>query len=293
MSAYDPYETLIAPARRSAAPGRLVLGLLVTVIAFIALNVGWFAAIRALPDAGTIFGEIASGTTVRGMALLLGSFWCLVAALWVALRLVHRRSMLGLLGPWSAFWGQGWRVFRLCLVLYVLVFLMPMPEEIAPTRAKDFGYWLTLLPISLGLLLLQCGTEELLFRGYLQSQLAARFRSRIVWMGLPSLLFALLHYEPGVYGGAAIWMVVWAGVFGLAAADLTARSGTLGPAIALHMVNNFTAMSLMSLEGYWDGLALYTLPFGPEDTEKLLWAMPLEAGVLLCGWLAARIAVRR
>ena len=34
---------------------------------------------------------------------------------------------------------------------------------------------------------------------------------------------------------------IWAGAFGIAAADLTARCGTLGPAIALHFGNNLCA----------------------------------------------------
>jgi DNA-directed RNA polymerase subunit RPC12/RpoP len=39
--------------------------------------------------------------------------------------------------------------------------------------------------------LIQTGAEEVLFRGYLQQQLAARFASPIAWMVLPSAIFAL------------------------------------------------------------------------------------------------------
>ena len=93
--------------------------------------------------------------------------------------------------------------------------------------------------------------------------------------------------------GDAAWLVViWAMLFGLAAADLTARSGTLGPAIALHLVNNFSAIALVAPAGYFDGLALATYPFGPNDTAQLLKWMPMDLMILLCSYLAARLALR-
>ncbi|MEP2530198.1 CPBP family intramembrane glutamic endopeptidase [Shimia sp.] len=293
MSVYRPHDHLIAPARASAALWRLGLGVVLIVVAFFTLNVIWYGFLRDMPDAAALFTEIAVGNTARGMALLLGSFACLIVALMIALQVVHRRSLVSLVGPMHAFAVQSWRVFRACLLLYVVIYLIPMPAALAPEQAMPLGRWLTLVPLTLALLILQCGAEELVFRGYLQSQLAARFRAPWIWMGLPSLLFGALHYEPAVYGDVAIWLALWSGLFGLAAADLTARSGTLGPAIALHVVNNFSAMGLTAMHGHWDGLALYTLPITPEDTDALMQLMPLEGAILICAWLAARIAVRR
>ncbi|PSL21237.1 CPBP family intramembrane glutamic endopeptidase [Shimia abyssi] len=293
MNAYRPHDILIEPARSSASLMQLGMGLVVMVVAVIVLNFAWFGVLVTQLGGPSVIHEIAQGTTVRGMALLLGSFSCMVAALWLALALVHGRSLRSLLGPRLAFVTQGRQVLKACVILYVVLFLVPSPEEVTPERAMDWGLWLRLLPLSLGLLILQCGAEELVFRGYLQSQLAARFRSPLIWMVLPSLLFGVLHYDVEVYGDVAIWLVIWAVAFGLVAADLTARTGTLAPAIVLHVVNNFVAMSLAATNGYWDGLALYTFPFGPEDTEILMALMPVEGGVLLCAWLAARVAVRR
>jgi membrane protease YdiL (CAAX protease family) len=156
-----------------------------------------------------------------------------------------------------------------------------------------FGDWIWLLPVSLPLILLQTSTEEFLFRGYLQSQLAARFSSPLVLMVLPSLLFGFLHYEPATYGPNALPLAAGAAVFGLVAADVTARAGNLGPALALHFLNNVVAMSFTSMEGHWDGLALFVLPFGPENVEALRATMPLEILLILCGWLTVRIAIRR
>ena len=293
MSAYDPHDTLIAPARPSAALGRLIFGIAVLVMTFVVLNILWFGMVRRLPEAAEIFREIQQGDTVRGMVFLLGSFISLLGALGVALRVAHGRGMRSLLGPLRHLLGQGARVFRASALVFLVVFFLPMPADLAPERAMGLGRWLTLVPLSLGLLLLQSGTEELLFRGYLQSQLAARFRHPAIWIGVPSLVFGLLHYDPATYGDAAVWPVVWAFFFGVVAGDLTARSGSLGPALALHVANNFAAVSLTATDGYWDGLALYTLPVGPGDSAALMRLMPIEGAVLLCVWLAARIALRR
>ena len=47
-------------------------------------------------------------------------------------------------------------------------------------------------------------------------------------MSLPSLLFGLLHYDPLTFGPNALPLAIWSAVFGLAAADLTARAGKTG-----------------------------------------------------------------
>ena len=102
-----------------------------------------------------------------------------------------------------------------------------------------------------------------------------------------------MHYDPLTYGPNAWPLVLWSVGFGLAAADLTARAGNLGPAIALHLANNVSALMITSTQGYWDGLALYVVPFGPEDVDMVRALLPVEALMILCCWLVARIAIRR
>ena len=142
------------------------------------------------------------------------------------------------------------------------------------------------------MLLIQTGSEELLFRGYLQSQLAARLPHPAAWLILPSALFALGHYAPGVYGGNALLVALWAFAFGLAAADLTARSGTIGPALALHFANNLLAIAVVSPQGQMSGLALWQLPFDATDEAAMLGVLPLDLLGILVGWLATRLALR-
>jgi len=155
------------------------------------------------------------------------------------------------------------------------------------------GQWVLLLPLALAGVLIQVSAEEIVFRGYLQQQLAARFASPLIWMGLPSALFALGHHQPDVAGDNAWMITIWAGVFGVLMADLTARSGSLGPAIAVHFVNNVSAIVIVSLPEDLSGLSLFTTPFGMDDTEALRAWLPVDFAMMVVMWLAARLALRR
>ena len=88
-------------------------------------------------------------------------------------------------------------------------------------------------------------------------------------------------------------IALWAGMFGLLMADLTARAGTLGPAIAVHLANNASALLLVSLPDSLNGLALYVTPIPMSDTELLRIWMPVDFAMFIVFWLAARLAIRR
>jgi membrane protease YdiL (CAAX protease family) len=172
------------------------------------------------------------------------------------------------------------------------VALIPMPESVAPTPNVAVGTWAAFLLPALVALFLQVFAEELIFRGYLQSQLAARFASPVIWLAVPSVAFALLHFDAANYGGNAWIVVLWAAAFGIVAGDLTARFGTLGPATALHFINNFSAILIAAPDGMFDGLALYSYPFALDDTRAITAMMPVDLLVLFCGWLAIRLSLR-
>ena len=293
MSRYRLHEVLVAHARPSAGLGRLAVGVVLIVAGFLMLNVVYFQLILQFPNFDSLLVELSDGTTPRALWIMLANFLPLLVVLAVVLRMVHDRSVVTLFGPRIMLRLDFRRVLRPLILLFVVVTLLPGSGFLDPTRNMAFGAWLVLAPVSLALIFVQVTTEELLFRGYLQSQLAARFNSPVVWMVLPSLLFGFLHYDPMTFGPNALPIAIWSVAFGLAAADLTARAGNLGPAIALHLANNVSALMITSTQGYWDGLALYVVPFGPEDVEMMRAVMPLEALMMLCCWLVARIAIRR
>lgn len=293
---YDAHETLIAPARPSAHPRKLMGGIVLTVLLFVMFSLLYSAALSRLfsgRDWTGMSAEIENATTPAGVLINLFVFAALIMALAVALRVVHRRDWLTLIGPAGLALRQFRKALLAVLALYAVVALLPQPEVLTPAPNLAPGRWIAFLPLALTGLLVQVAAEELVFRGYLQSQLAARFAAPMIWMGLPSLCFALLHMDMATFGGNAWVVALWAFGFGLAAADLTARAGTLGPAIALHFMNNFSAVLLAAPQGRFDGLALYSYPFALGDDAAFRAFMPVDMMVLLCAWLAVRLALRR
>ncbi|WP_111734945.1 CPBP family intramembrane glutamic endopeptidase [Roseovarius amoyensis] len=287
---YTAFDTLVAPARPSSHPLRLLagLGLMVAIFFSMAFLYVWLA----VPFAGIGGTGLAPGQTPAGVLVMLFQFALLIVALWAALRLVHKRGLVSLLGPPARAARHFLRCAAFLLPLYLLVFILPMPEDYTPQPNLDPGVWLRWLPLAVMAVMVQIAAEELTFRGYLQSQLAARFAHPAVWIGLPSLLFGLMHYAPGMAGDNTWVIVLWAALFGTAAADLTARAGTLGPAIALHFLNNVFAILITAPTGNMDGLALYTVPLDLSAPGIVWYVLPVEAGFVLCAWLAARLALR-
>jgi hypothetical protein len=87
--------------------------------------------------------------------------------------------------------------------------------------------------------------------------------------------------------------VFWAGCFGLVAADLTARTGNLGAAVALHFTNNISAVLMVGLAGNLGGLTLYQIHLPSGDASKTLLYLALDCLGLLVSWLLARLVLRR
>ena len=294
--AYAAHEHMIAPARPKSALWRLALGLLVALFVTLALTqLAFFVIEGALPEAESfaLFAEINQADTPLGMLLLLTMVALMGLGAMVAAKGLHGRAVGTLFGPARLFWPQFSRVLAAVALLNLIVFaLPPWSFAIATEPGLPLGRWLLLLPITVAALCLQVTAEEVLFRGYLQSQLAARLSHPAIYIVLPSALFALGHYAPDDFGANAILVALWAGVFGIAAADLTARSGSLGPAIAFHLINNFIAITLIAPQGTMSGLALAQYPFGLDDEAAVATLLPMDLGMLLVSWLAARLALR-
>lgn len=296
---YRPHEHLIDAARASAGLGRLAMGAVSFIVVFVLLSMIVSSLLTALaqallPPMMRPFWEqdLTHASSPLAALVNLYFFLTMIFALSMALWLIHQRPLRGLIGPHGLALQQAVLVIRAVVPIMLLALLLPMPEGMALSPNTRLGLWAALLPLTLIGLLIQTAAEELIFRGYLQSQLAARLPHPLFWIGLPSIGFGMLHFDPHIDAPAAWSMVLWATCFGAAAADLTARTGTLGPAIALHLVNNFGAIAIAAPEGNFDGLALWSFPFSVEDTDTVLALMPVEMLVLLCSWLAARLALR-
>jgi hypothetical protein len=286
------FESFIAPAARRPALWRLGLGLLLGAAIFAA----WNAALLALvtqsgwANGGTeALTALARSDTPGAVLLLFASFGGMVLAA-AAAALLHRRGPRSLIGP------DPRRALRDFAAAALIVAAIYAPALLGWTLAFDSrpglapALWAALLPLTLLGLLLQTGAEELLFRGYLTQQLAARFRSPLLWFVLPALVFGLFHFDPATGGPNAWLMVLAATAFGLIATDLTRRTGSLGAAWGFHFANNFAAIALLATDDTITGAALRITPYSADDPRLIL---PLTLGDLALMALAWLVLSRR
>lgn len=201
---------------------------------------------------------LAAPDTPGRVLLLLSTFLGLFVGALVAAAALHFRGPGSLFGP-ARDWARGFLV-ALAVIVPVYGALTGLNLVFGEAeRNLPLPRWAALLPLALPFLVLQIAAEELFFRGYLQQQLAVRFASRLVWMVLPSAIFAVLHLNPDA--GPNLPLVLLAAfTFGLVAADLTERTGNLGAAMGLHLGNNFFGVFVTAQAGGITGLALTVAP---------------------------------
>ena len=291
---YTSHESYIAPARARPQLWRLVAGFI------LAAGIGFLWVIALF---GTVFlvagmdggpawlDRMTRADTPTSTLLVIATLWGLAFGAIAVTPLLHKRSAWTLFGPWR----RMRRHFLLATLACggVLALSAIIPFGYTPVPNLDLGLWLNFLPLSLVIILGQSGAEELFFRGYLQQQLAARFASPLAWMVLPSALFAMAHYDPAS-SPTVSWLVVAAtGLFGLCAADLTARTGSIGAAWGFHFANNVVAILILSLDGTLSGLSLYVTPFGPEAADTLGPLLLRDMATTLVIWGAIRLAIAR
>lgn len=280
------FDTFVAPARLRPQVWRLVVGLGVIVVFYIAVMLLIGIGLGMLHEAHVadqMLANLELGSDPVSLVVLLLSFVGLALGTFLAVRLLHHR-------PIASLFGQRTVLLRDFLTGFVILSLVGLPGifwaffMLDVTPGVEWQIWLMFLPLALVGLLIQTGAEELVFRGYLQQQLAARFASRWVWMMLPSVLFGLVHYDPNTMGDS-VWAIVFVtGFFGLVMADLTARSGTLGMAWGLHFANNLFAVLLFTTGEALNGLALYQLPFDMRDTAAILPLLALDVLGMIVVW---------
>ncbi|MGR3572754.1 CPBP family intramembrane glutamic endopeptidase [Brevirhabdus sp.] len=288
------FATYVRPAARYPAIWRLVLGLVIVLIVYL----GWLAGLLALvwelrggSSPLNALGRIARADTEIDAFLVLFSFIGMAAGPLLAARLLHGRGWRSLTGPLPQALREGIVAALTVGAVFVAAhYLTGADIELDPNMQPSL--WLMLLPLTLLGLIVQTGAEELLFRGYTQQQLAARFASPLVWLVLPAVVFGLLHFDPA--GGATSVLVVAAAIlFGLIAADLTARTGSLGAAWGFHLANNFFAIAVVSMENSITGLALYTTGFPIDDIAIVQPLLLRELAITAAAWAACRITLWR
>ena len=285
-----PLVAYAAPAVRGASVVRTVAGVALTVaFVFLFVKVARLGMAAALlgPD-GIAAQQASTVQSPLGVLLTLGAFLAVWPALWVVLPLVHRRPANTLFGP------QGridWRHFRLGLAValaagaaaWLPLMLMHGPEiGVFPSLSG----WVGLALLAAPLIFVQSAAEEMLFRGYLLQQFAARSLSIIGWSVAPSILFGFAHPTEGAWLGFS-WYHFF---FGLIMAAVTSRTANLGAAIGLHFGINLVNIAFVSPQELVSGLALFVVPqtvdsFAPRIAYV---AMMFMGAVLFMGYMDFR-----
>ncbi len=264
------FERWLEPARPRAKVWRLAAGLILAgviwVIWQVAVIAGWLV-FQAVFNGETWGGpegdlnDLAAGATPAATLVLLLSFGGLWVGVFVALHALHRQTLKSLISWLGRFrareFGAGAMIGAGYLALStVAAFLTGATPERSELALDD---WLFLLAPAIFCLLVQTGAEELLFRGYLTQQLAARFRSPIVWAGIPSVLFGVIHFANGS-GVSTAYGLFYVGatlMIGLTCTVLVWRTGGLSAAIGLHFANNLGALFVMGTDGAMSSTQLW------------------------------------
>jgi membrane protease YdiL (CAAX protease family) len=267
-TAFDDYCDLALPR---IALWRLICGVLTLGVVILALTT--LAALGARFAAPELIQSGAPNfTSPDGVLFALGTFVAWPIGLALALWLWHRRKFRSLFNEDLRLRLRSYVTgLTIAVTIGVTSVLVGALIVGAPVRAPTSGNWGLLAAAAVLLLIVQTASEELLFRGYLQQQLGARFRSGIWWAILPSIMFGTLHWNPDSFGAGASVVILTAGVFGLAMAVIVARTGDLSLVMGLHLGVNVVALLLVAPANHLSGLALFHWPADETALEALGW----------------------
>jgi len=243
---------------------------------------------RPLDSSADITRLIAEGGPI-GVAVNLGAIALLWPSLWVALRLLHKQSLRTLFSPEGLI---RWHEFRRGAILIAGVLLMAslitLPAGDLPGRsALPLVKWALIVVPMAALVFVQATAEELVFRGYLLQQFALRTRNPLIWAGVPSLLFSLLHYNPALPDLERYLYVLATFMYGLLASATVARTGSLATAMGIHVTTNILAVTLVAGEGLLDGAALFVQTGGTTTVDLLVNIAAITA---LLAWVLSPVS---
>jgi membrane protease YdiL (CAAX protease family) len=265
---------LTTPLEFYAAPGSARPGLWRLFVGFVVIAAGWFGWTVVVMSAFVLY-KLAGGLGVRealtamtelvdtaspaSVIFQLATFAGIWPATWAALKLLHRQPFGTLFSPEGRMrWGDFGRGVLLAAGFWVITMVVGLAVVGMPTRTDlPLSAWLLAFAPLAVMVFFQASAEELIFRGYILQQLAARYRNPLIWAALPAFLFGLAHYSSGAELGVGWHYVAVTLLFGLAAAALVWRTGSLAAAMGLHTGMNLFSLSGVGLEGVIEGTQLF------------------------------------
>ena len=276
---------------------RSAVGLLFIVVgavaAMIALAVGMEMVVWTVTGDWLEFGsgDVLFTNDLANLFALIGSIAILLPVVLLATLIVERRPI----GSLSSVQGRlRWRWLALCLVPaggYMLASVgMSMLIDLAVPDSESYAWvgWAEFWPALLIIVLLvpvQAAAEEYAFRGWLL-QAVGSWTARLGSSPWPAILISAVPFVVG--HGYTDWGPVDIALFAIATGWVVVRTGGLEAAIALHVVNNLTGLTIAASEGDLS-LEQGAVPW----TDTLTTAVPLLAWVLVVVWMFRHTGNRR
>lgn len=277
------FEAYIAPARAPRGSWRPIAGCALILFFFVI----WVAGVVVGAYAVMRVGGLEPAAAKRALGYLVkfdnpvSAIFVLAAAagIWPSVRLtlgfLHQQRFATLLSPEGRVrWGEFTGGLALALMFWRLTAVPTMAIFGLPDRTGlPLTEWALILVPLIAAVFFISSAEELIFRGYLLQQLAVRWRSPLVWAGVTSVLFALIHETQG-----NLLHYAWVAAFGLTAAALVWRTGSLAASMGLH--TGINVLLTMGVGHQWNGkLGAQLFRFGLFDKDVEL---ALDATVILC-----------
>ncbi len=230
--------------------GLIVIIIFYVILGSIPLVIGTMMGLVAIDENGSMLGGDANPVQ---FALVMISPIMLFVGVWVAQRLVHRRTLTELTSTTQFRWPLVWQSMAIWLgmgILFIVLESLIYPERY--TWTFDAGAWLMIAPLVLLLIPIQASGEELFFRGYLMQAVARLWAQPVFLVLLSGVAFMAPHLanpEMGSALGGEIPMALNYFLVGVGTAVLSVRDNGTERAIGMHVVNNLFAGIVVGYEG--------------------------------------------
>jgi membrane protease YdiL (CAAX protease family) len=225
---------------------RYLAGFVITIVVFFLLS-GFGLIPLAL-----IRPDYQESLTLSIVAKLL-AFVITFFAIPLMVKILHQRPAWSVAMPK---WGfESWNFFSgflVSLVVGVVAALLLSLSGMMPVEANPafkLGVWLPVVLIGFIGIFIQAGAEELVFRGYFTQMIRKFTANKILFIGIPALLFAFPHISNvASFGGSPLAMAPYI-ISAILYAWGAYRTGSLWMALGLHLSNNYTFLVLIGTKG--------------------------------------------